>query len=120
MIRPISIDSEAAQDVPASQQSGAGFTINLSDCNNNTVTGINTSALSQNETNNSPITPDLPHVVEDEMKDKFIGKAILDLAHLVEPFEPPLEHQVLLIYCCGYKLSTHYACFMKIPISYNS
>ena len=40
MIRPISIDSEAAQDVPASQQSGAGFTINLSDCNNNTVTGI--------------------------------------------------------------------------------
>ena len=84
------------------------------------MTGINTSALSRNETNNSPITTDLPHVVQDEMKDKFIGKAILDLAHLVEPFEPPLDHQVLLIYCCGYKLSMHYACFMKIPISYNS
>ena len=47
MIRPISIESEAVQDVPASQQSGAGFTINLSDCNNNTVTGINTSAVAK-------------------------------------------------------------------------
>ena len=48
-------------------------------CNNNTVTGINTSALSRNETNNSPITTDLPHVVQDEMKDKFIGKAIFPI-----------------------------------------
>ena len=64
----------------------------MSDCNNNTLTGIDTSTLSGNKTNNSPISPDLPHVV----RRISLLQAISDLAHLVEPFEPPLD-QVLLI-----------------------
>ena len=65
-------------------------TINLQECSNNNVTGINVSSSKSQCSRREA----LPTSVKEEMRDKFIGMALLDYANFTEPFRPPKDYQV--------------------------